>query len=594
MSDVWAVLLAVSAWVGASVAAPLPVAGGIAVSAAGVALRRPAVLCLGVAVAASALAGRSRDGLQPPVRGQWAGVATLVDDPADVSGALRVTVRVAGKRVEAWARGSSAGALHPRLAGERVWLAGRIQPLPAPLRARLAPRHVGGRLAVEQVGAWAPGGLPSRLANGIRRTVMDGARSLSPDRRALFGGFVVGDDRGQSVEVADDFRASGLTHLLVVSGQNVAFVLALFGPALRRTGLRTRFALGLVVLVLFGMLTRWEPSVLRAVTMAAVALLADTLGRPVSRLRVLALAVAGLLLVDPLIASSVGFRLSVAACAGIALLAAPLAAALPGPRPLASALGVTLAAQVGVAPVLVPTFGALPVVAVPANLLALPAAGPLSVWAMAAGVPAGLAGGAVARAVHVPTDLLLGWVAGVARLAATAPLGHLRARHLLALAAGVAAAAAVGRLVGTGGRRLGAAAVVAVVVVVSLPAVRPGHLDGRQVAAGARVWRDGGATVLVVDGARSPAALLAGLRDAAVRRLDAVVVGRPGSGAAGVVEPAVHRYGPPVVLAPAGSPLPGATVPAKGTRVRLGSLTVTVVRDRPRLEVEVSRPAPHR
>ena len=594
MSDLWAVALAVSAWVGATVAAPVPLLAGAVITAAGLALRRPAVLCVGVAVAASVLATRSHDGLSPPARGQWAGVATLVDDPADVSGALRVTVRVGGKRVEAWARGSSAGALRARLAGERVWLAGRIQPLPAPLRARLAPRHVAGRLAVEKVGAWAPGGLPSRLANGIRRTMMDGAQSLSPDRRALFGGFVLGDDRGQSVEVADDFRASGLTHLLVVSGQNVAFVLALAGPALRRTGLRTRFGLGLGVLLLFGLLTRWEPSVLRAVAMAAVALLADTLGRPVSRLRVLALAVTGLILVDPLIASSVGFRLSVAACAGIAVLAAPLGAVLPGPRPLASALGVTLAAQVGVAPVLVPTFGALPVVSIPANLLALPAAGPLSVWAMAAGLPAGLAGGAVARAVHFPTDLLLRWVAGVARMAATAPLGQLRAHHLLALAAGVTVAFAAGRLIGTGGRRLAAIVVAGVLVVVSVPAVRPGPLDGRTVAPGARLWRDGGATVLVVDGARSPAAILAGLRDAAVRRLDAIVVGRPGSGAAGVVEPAVHRYGPAVVLAPAGSPLPGATAPEKGTLVRLGSLTVTIVHDRPRLEVEVSRPPPHR
>ncbi|HEX2273933.1 MAG TPA: ComEC/Rec2 family competence protein [Acidimicrobiales bacterium] len=583
MNDLWAVVLAVSAWIGASVAAPLPVLGGAAVAVAGLALRRPAVLCVGAALATSALAARSHDGLHPPEVGPWAGVATLVDDPADVSGALRVTVRIGGKRVEAWARGSSAGGLHARLAGERVWLAGRLDELPASRRGRLAPRHIAGRLAVEEVGAWAPGGLPSRLANGVRRTVLEGAESLSPERRALFGGFVLGDDRGQSVEVADDFRASGLTHLLVVSGQNVAFVLALFGPGLRRMGLRTRLAVGLAVLVSFGLLTRWEPSVLRAVAMAAVALLADTLGRPVSSLRLLALAVTGLLVVDPLVASSVGFRLSVGACAGIALLSPRLADALPGPRPLASALAVTLAAQVGVAPVLVPTFGALPVVAVPANLLALPAAGPLSVWAMATGLPAGLAGGALARAVHAPTDVLLGWVAGVARAAATAPLGELRTGYLLVAAAAVGGALALRR------RTLAAVALAVILAVASLPVMRPGPLDGRTVAPGARVWRGGGATVVVVDGTRSPAALLSGLRTAAVRRLDALVVARPGRGTAGVVEPAVHRYEPSLVLVPAGSPLPRATVPAAGTLVRLGSLTVTVVRAAPRLEVEVKR-----
>ena len=84
----------------------------------------------------------------------------------------------------------------------------------------------------------------------------------------------------------------------------------------------------------------------------------------------------GLLIVDPVLVRSVGFLLSVGACCGIALWAAPLAARLPGPRIVAEPLAVTIAAQVGVAPVLIPVFGGLPVAAIPANLLAIPAAGP--------------------------------------------------------------------------------------------------------------------------------------------------------------------------------------------------------------------------
>jgi hypothetical protein len=242
--------------------------------------------------------------------------------------------------------------------------------------------------------------------------------------------------------------------------------------------------------------------------------------------------------------------------------------------------------------VLVPTFGALPVAAIPANLLALPAAGPLSVWAMAAGLPAGMAGGPLARAVHVPTDLLLAWVAGVARMAATAPLGQLRIPHLVVVAVAVGLALAVRRPELT---KLAASVVGAVLFVASVPVVRPEPRDGRSVVPGARVWRRGGATVVVVDGARNPSALLVGLRSAAVRRLDAVVVARPGRGAAGAVEPALHRYEPPLVLAPAGSPLPRATIPEAGTLVRLGSLTLTVVRAEPRLDVEVEvGPSPRR
>src|SRR5205814_8943014 len=120
---------------------------------------------------------------------------------------------------------------------------------------------------------------------------------------------------------------------------------------------------------------------------------------------------------------SVGFLLSVGACVGIAVLARPIADALPGPRPLAGALGVTMAAQLGVAPVLVPVFGGLPVASLPANLLAVPAAGPVMMWGIAAGLPAGVAGGAAARLVDVPTRLLIGWIAAVARWSAAARPG---------------------------------------------------------------------------------------------------------------------------------------------------------------------------
>ena len=75
--------------------------------------------------------------------------------------------------------------------------------------------------------------------------------------------------------------------------------------------------------------------------MAAVAASAVVLARPASTVRLLSLAVALMVLVDPLLVWSVGWWLSVGATSGIALLGAPLAARLPGPRPLAEALGVT-------------------------------------------------------------------------------------------------------------------------------------------------------------------------------------------------------------------------------------------------------------
>jgi competence protein ComEC len=174
--------------------------------------------------------------------------------------------------------------------------------------------------------------------------------------------------------------------------------------------------------VLFGTMTRWEPSVLRASAMAGLAMLATLLGRPASGRRVLAFAVTGLLLVDPFLLHSIGFMLSAGAAAGIVLLAAPLAARIPGPRPVAEALAVTAAAQLGVLPVLVPVFGTVPLVALPANLLAAPVVGPLTVWGFLAGVAGGVLGPGVAHWLQLPTYALLRFVETVASTAARAPL----------------------------------------------------------------------------------------------------------------------------------------------------------------------------
>jgi competence protein ComEC len=219
-----------------------------------------------------------------------------------------------------------------------------------------------------------------------------------------------------------------------VSGANVAFVLAIVAPLLSRLRLGARCAGGLAVLVVFGTMTRWEPSVLRASAMAALALLATFLGRPASGRRLLVLAVTALLLVDPFLVHSVGFLLSAGASAGIVVLAAPIGARLPGPTPVAEALGVTAAAQLGVLPVLIPVFGTVPLVALPANLLAAPVVGPLTVWGLVAGVTGGVLGPAAARVLQLPTYTMLRFVETVAATAARNPMA-VDARALIGLLA---------------------------------------------------------------------------------------------------------------------------------------------------------------
>jgi competence protein ComEC len=172
-------------------------------------------------------------------------------------------------------------------------------------------------------------------------------------------------------------------------------------------------------------MTRWEPSVLRAIAMATVALLAGALGRPTTGLRVLLLAAIVLVLVDPFLVHQVGFLLSCGASLGIALFSKPITARLRGPAWMREVLGVTAAAQLGVAPVLIPVFGSMPLVALPANLVAVPLAAPLTMWGLVAGVVGGVArplSPAIPRVLELPTVGLLHALISVADLAARVPV----------------------------------------------------------------------------------------------------------------------------------------------------------------------------
>jgi competence protein ComEC len=467
LRDSTVVAAAAAVVIGALVARPVPQALALAVVVLSVVVRRAALLLIGLALLASGLAVAARaplDAAPPPRVDGW---ATLVVDPELTAGGVRVDLQIDGRRYEAWARGGVGGALVGRLAGEQVRVSG-------PTRALVdrppwtTARHIGAAVELDAVHGYRPGAPPLRAANAVRRSLVEGSRSLPSPTRVLFTGFVIGDDRGQDPAIAEAFRAAGLTHLLAVSGQNVAFVLTLAGPLLRRGGVGWRLVAALVVLGLFGLVTRFEPSVLRAVAMAALAVVASTFGQRATAVRLLALAVVVLVLVDPLLVLSTGFRLSVGASAGIVLLAPGLAARLPGPGWLTEPLAVTLAAQVGVAPVLIPTFGGMPVAALPANLLAGPAAGPITAWGLTAGLVAGGLPDQLAAGLHLPTRVLVGYVAWVARFAARLGWGEVGGGSGAAVGSGVLVAWLAHRAGWERLAHLAAIAAVGVLVLVAL------------------------------------------------------------------------------------------------------------------------------
>jgi competence protein ComEC len=293
------------------------------------------------------------------------------------------------------------------------------------------------------------GGVAGAVDSLRRRSERGLGAGLDGEDRALAAGMVLGEDQLISSEVKDDFQRSGLSHLLAVSGQNVMLLGALALPLLALAGMGFRARLvGVGALVaLYVPLAGAGPSLQRAGVMGAAALAATAVGRPASRWYVLLLAAATTLVLNPRVAGNPGWQLSFAAVAGIALLVPGLRRWLRWlPGPLAEGVAVTVAAVVATGPLLAHHFGAVQVVALPANLAALPAVAPIMWLGMVQAALGALGGAAVlpASLLGALNSLLLDYLRLVGRWFGDAPHGQASVAlksplAVLAVYAGIAA-----------------------------------------------------------------------------------------------------------------------------------------------------------
>jgi competence protein ComEC len=328
--------------------------------------------------------------------------------------------------------------------------------------AYLRRRGIRFELALERLD---PGGPPRAglvgAVDSLRVRAERGlAAGLGPGDGALASGMVLGEDQRIDAEVKDDFRRSGLSHLLAVSGQNVMLLGALALPlfALLGLGPRARLAGVAALVALYVPLAGAGPSLQRAGAMGAAGLAAAAAGRPTSRWYALLLAAAGTLLVNPRVAGDPGWQLSFAAVIGIALLVPSLRSGLRWlPGPLAEGTAITAAATLATAPLLAHHFGSVQPVALPANLAALPAVAPI-MWLGMLQAALGMLGGPALPAAGVlgaVNGLLLAYLRAVARWFGDAPHGQaaVALRSPLAVVAAYAVIAAAALLVWRVARR---------------------------------------------------------------------------------------------------------------------------------------------
>jgi competence protein ComEC len=287
------------------------------------------------------------------------------------------------------------------------------------------------------------GGFADRLRGNLARAIAPG---LAGERRAVLEGIVLGDDSALSDGVRQDFRVSGLYHILAVSGQNVVLVAAgVLGVAWLLGVSRVAGELGaLAAIAGYVLAVGPQPSVIRAGVAGALASLAWLTGRLRDAWQALLLGAAVLLGWNPYVVFDAGFQLSFAAVLAIFTLAPRLSASLeytPLPRQVRLVVAITLACSLLTAPILWLQFGYLPLLGVVANVLVEPAmplllglafstAGLAAVSPPAAAVLATLNGGVAA------------YIALCAHLVAAMPIAQVSTARGLAGVVGVLLAAA--------------------------------------------------------------------------------------------------------------------------------------------------------
>ena len=285
--------------------------------------------------------------------------------------------------------------------GMRVSISGAVRPPPeGPYGQYLARTGVMGTLRSRTLQVQDAPEDPAIALERLRRGAGDALAAAIPEPAAgLAAGIVVGLRDQVDRAVAADFTTVGASHIVAISGWNIAIVAASVAALAGGMARRRRAVLTIVSITIYVLFAGASASVVRAAAMAGVVLLARESGRAGRAAAALGWAAVLLILADPRIASDAGFQLSALATAGILAWASPLNAWLAErsagrvPGWLVECLAVSLAAQAATLPVVLLAFGRLAIVSPVVNLIVVPLVAP----AMAAAGVA-LIGGAVATA----------------------------------------------------------------------------------------------------------------------------------------------------------------------------------------------------
>jgi competence protein ComEC len=526
-------------------------------------LLRPPVIALALAAALLAVGRAELPAADPQAPARAAALAGqtvaltghVADDPRPSGGGVEVLVEPDGFARPAGLAGGI-GNLMVRWRGptdvafgDEVQASGKLT-LPRDLptfdrRAYLAQRHVYLEVQATTLDVVATGsgiaGLPPWLRSHYT-VALDNA--VTAPHGAVLLGIVLGIRQGIPPALQQALIATGLIHLLVLSGLKVAVFARLVQSALNP--MLGRFATwpALALIALYAMVGGATPAATRAAAMGGIAIAATHLGRPTHVWTTLAVTAAAMLGWHPELAWDVGFQLSFAGTAAIILLTPGIERRLRFlPHFLREPFAVTCAAQVGTLPMMATDFHVLSPVAPFANALTLPILPVLVVFGLLLGPLSVLPD--LARSAAIPITGLLAYVEQVAYLLARAPAAAISIPTFPTWA-GVAYYSALGPGIAgaqTTGRRRGVALVAAVAAPTLISSAALVMWANAPVQASVLAVGDGQAVLLrgpqgaiLIDGGPSPQKLndeLGTQLPPWQSRLDAIVITAPSLGHVG-------------------------------------------------------------
>lgn len=187
-----------------------------------------------------------------------------------------------------------------------------------------------------------------------------------------------GDTSVLHEDLKDSFRATGIAHLLAVSGLHVSIIILLFGFVLKKlkVGVKLNLIISAVFLLFYCYLCNFSVSVIRASLMALFSLYALLRGKAYDNLSVLSLIAVVVLLINPLEMFNVSFVLSFSAVLSIILMAGPLKRIFDKVfyDKFSNVLAVNVSVQIGLLFTNIYYFGRYPLLGIFANMIAVPIA----------------------------------------------------------------------------------------------------------------------------------------------------------------------------------------------------------------------------